>query len=1288
MFHIVRRWFSLEVLFRPLRPRKRWRQHRTTFAQRIESLHFESLERREMLAGDSSAQNGGSLNALGPHYNDLHDAPLIVDATYGVLAGASAPSGAPLSAILVDPPHHGSLTLNANGSFRYDPKPGYRGRDSFVFDETDVAGFHRRGIAELSVLEKWTPTQTTTVGGVRPLATPPEAVSISNTKGPEGAVLEFVISVSGAGPDGDRFGVSPGGTTPGMNQRDADPGGDFNESFQTSFVVYGSGSDTVDVQTYDDERDMAFGDADAVFGVLASNANANNLVSAQATGTILEKAISHPCTCSCSCGNVEAGDPSKPQTQGGSTANSGQGDAPQDLFYQGLAMPHPIITVNDTLSSTVAQASGIMVQTTLDDMEGNVLYTSPPVYYSPTGYSQNDPVQFAQQLDAAGLAHGQYQATTSVTEEYPNGQLPIIRNYVNLVGVDNLDASPYGAGWGLKNVDRLATQTNGAALLDGSGNVSWFDIDSSGNYDVPDSRPDVASFAQNPDSSFTLTYRDGSQENFAANGLLSSTVDKNNNTTTDSWNPDSTLASVTDQAGRTTTFAYAAGLLTSVTDFGNRVTTYSYSNDQLTSITLPSPGHGEGQHVTTMGYDPTTGMLTTITDAGGTTTLAYNSFRQVIKITNPDSTSTEYTAPSSMSLVNTSGGLGTQSDPAPLVYTVSVQGSVTDGNGHRSTYATDATTGEILETVDATGVTTGQYQYNDAGQVTSIIQPPLTSGGAALTTTLGYDSNGNLNQETFPDGTSETWTYDQTWNEPTQYVDPAGRETDYTLDPNNGDVLSVTQVGQNGDANRVTTYTYTANPSAQGQTPGGLVATMTDPRGVQTAFSYNSHGLVTQITYAVGTAEQASVSFTYDANDNPASYTNELGQTTLFVYDNSNRKIAEQDPPPDPSQPSVRPTWTWTYDTRGNKLSQTDPLGRVTSYVYGPGSDGDDPDLDKVIQPDPTGGTNYTITTYGHDNADNLTSITDPLERVQSMGFDADNRQTSITLPNPTTGGSGGPTESVVYNALGFPVQQFDLAGNETDNTFNWRGQVLTSEGPPPTPGAARPVETFTYNADGQVLTDQNALGGTTQYVYNSFGEVTEEIFPSPGGGAQPTLHWTYDPDGNVASYQDANGNIYTYTYSDRNQLIQENAPSPDGGHTPAPVWQWVYDTAGQLTETIDPMQRVTQFVPDGDGNVIQTIAPNLTTGGAGDASTTTYATYNLDNEKTSETTPLPSGATGTATTSWQYNDLGQMTQETQPVPAVGETAPVWKYQVDADNELLQVTNPLGLTQTSTFNGL
>jgi RHS repeat-associated protein len=501
-------------------------------------------------------------------------------------------------------------------------------------------------------------------------------------------------------------------------------------------------------------------------------------------------------------------------------------------------------------------------------------------------------------------------------------------------------------------------------------------------------------------------------------------------------------------------------------------------------------------------------------------------------------------------------------------------------------------------------------------------------------------------------------------------------------------VLTVTQVGTGGDANLVTHDTYTPNPTAQGQTPGGLVATTIDPRGIETDFSYTSFGQVSQIVYAVGTPDQATVSMTYDGNENPASYTNELGQTTLFVFDNSDRKVGQQDPPPDPSQPNVRPTWAWVYDTRGNQLSELDPMNRLTRRVYGPGSDGDEPDLDQIIEPDPAGGSNYTVTTLGHDNAENITSVTDPMQRLQSAGFDADNRQTSITLPNPVGGGSDGPTESVVYDALGFAVQQFDFAGNETDNTFNWRGQVLTTVGPAVPDGhggQVRPTETETYNGDGQILTDQNPLLATTQDIYDSFGRLKEEILPDPDGSgplAAPTLHWGHDGDGNVTSFEDANGNFYYFIYNSRNEMTEEDDPSPDAGHTPGPVWHWVYDATGALTETIDPMNRVTQLVRDGDSNVIQTIAPNPTTGLAGDASTTTYDTFDLDNEKLSETTP------NGATTSWQRDDLGRTTITTQPVPEVGEAAPVWQDFYNADSELTQEIDPLGRSQTTTLDGM
>ena len=71
----------------------------------------------------------------------------------------------------------------------------------------------------------------------------------------------------------------------------------------------------------------------------------------------------------------------------------------------------------------------------------------------------------------------------------------------------------------------------------------------------------------------------------------------------------------------------------------------------------------------------------------------------------------------------------------------------------------------------------------------------------------------------------------------------------------------------------------------------------------------------------------------------------------------------------------------------------------------------------------------------------------------------------------------------------------------------------------------------------------------------------------------------------------------------------------------PQPNWQWQYDAAMQLTETIDPAGRVYQQQFNPDGWLTATIAPNLSTGGAGDATTTTSFGYNLDGVRTSVTT-------------------------------------------------------------------
>jgi hypothetical protein len=55
----------------------------------------------------------------------------------GVLANDTDPNGLPLSATVVNPPAHGTLALNADGSFSYTPAAGYFGTDSFSYQAND-----------------------------------------------------------------------------------------------------------------------------------------------------------------------------------------------------------------------------------------------------------------------------------------------------------------------------------------------------------------------------------------------------------------------------------------------------------------------------------------------------------------------------------------------------------------------------------------------------------------------------------------------------------------------------------------------------------------------------------------------------------------------------------------------------------------------------------------------------------------------------------------------------------------------------------------------------------------------------------------------------------------------------------------------------------------------------------------------------------------------------------------------------------------------------------------------
>ena len=75
--------------------------------------------------------------AANDSYSTNEDTQLTVEIAASVLGNDSDVDGDSLHAVLVSSPSHGTLVLNANGSFTYAPAANYNGTDSFTYKASD-----------------------------------------------------------------------------------------------------------------------------------------------------------------------------------------------------------------------------------------------------------------------------------------------------------------------------------------------------------------------------------------------------------------------------------------------------------------------------------------------------------------------------------------------------------------------------------------------------------------------------------------------------------------------------------------------------------------------------------------------------------------------------------------------------------------------------------------------------------------------------------------------------------------------------------------------------------------------------------------------------------------------------------------------------------------------------------------------------------------------------------------------------------------------------------------------
>lgn len=457
----------------------------------------------------------------------------------------------------------------------------------------------------------------------------------------------------------------------------------------------------------------------------------------------------------------------------------------------------------------------------------------------------------------------------------------------------------------------------------------------------------------------------------------------------------------------------------------------------------------------------------------------------------------------------------------------------TQGNALTTTRASgtpDATTESA--TYDARGLRltrsnglgqTWNYTYDTTGRLMSETQPPDVLAGTRGVTTYGYDTAGHL----------------------TSIKDPLSRTTTFAYDARN----RLTQTTYGDATYELTTYGTGALAN--------VVVAKRDRNGVVTTYGYDAAGrrtlTATLVTRADGSQEAITESTTYLPGTELTASVTRRGETTAYLYDFRNRRIAATVY----ATKTKTLTTTWTYDVADRRLTETDPYGRVTRFVYDA--------LDRVIRTVresvpggfPTGADPATIARLSDSN---------PAYVIEESSYDAesqllartDARGVVTTFTYDQVGRLASQTEASGSPDAGTTTFTYDLAGNQTQiqsprgflTTKAYTGRSLLKS---VTEAAGRPEQgttSYLYALDGRVTTttDANTKATITSYstccarvtqLQDPLGFLTKFTYDGVGNrltvtdGNNLTTTTAYDALGRPKTRTDALGKVWTYTYDD-----------------------------------------------------------------------------------------------------------------------------------------------------------
>jgi RHS repeat-associated protein len=629
------------------------------------------------------------------------------------------------------------------------------------------------------------------------------------------------------------------------------------------------------------------------------------------------------------------------------------------------------------------------------------------------------------------------------------------------------------------------------------------------------------------------------------------------------------MASMTDPLKRTWKYEYdVAGDRTVEIDPEADKRTWGYNEDSQETSTVTPRGVAAG------GTKEAKYKTTTVRDAQGRATLVtaplkhetkytYDADGNLESMTDPELNRTTYTYDADNERIKVE-------EPNKTITETGYDGagqviSRTDGNKHTTKYERNVLE-QVKEIVDPLGRKTTK-EYDKAGNLTRL------TDAAKRTTTYKYDSAKRLVEVSYSDGKTPTveyeynadgdrikmvdgtgtskYIYDQLdrlteskdghgdqsayeydlANEQIKITYPNGKAVTRAFD-NAGRLKSVTDwlehttkfaYDVDSDETGTTFPAATSNEDIYAYDEADAMSEVKMDRGTETLaslkYARNKDGGVTKAT-TVGLPGEEKPAFSYDENSRVIK-----GATVSYKYDSANN-------------PTKIGTPTYSYDA-------ADELEKGTGVTYS---------YDEVGERTKTKPTSGPATSYGYDQAGNLTTVTRPHEGEvaaieDSYGYNGEGLRTSQTISGAMTYMAWSTAEklplilsdgtnSYVYGASGLPIEQIATAGSVLYLHHDQQGSTRMLTG-----ASGESAGSTTYDAYGKVLGHTGAstspLGYDGQYTDTDTGLIYLRARYYDPATAQlltvdPAVESTLEP--------------YTYSQDD-----PPNRADPTGKESPAP---------------------------------------------------------------------------------------------------------------------------------------